>query len=422
MWAAVFAMTWLKHDYVRPASPDEIQLLMKLIDEERPNIAQGRKLWRQLSEGWNLVASSAQLTHDLPPELESFVELANDAEEVLFSQHSDWQLIGPLQRDDYLYIAVTEPDFYQLFETHDRILVVGAMILVVTLLCLALVWSLTKPIRQLQHAVRRLSHGNFDLESLATVRNRNDVLGRLALDIQEMVTSLQRLLSSHQQLLRDVSHELRSPLTRLQIALAIARKKDTEQLLESEHGRIERAVSQVNNLISEILDLARLQGNDSNLLQKEKLPLKQQLQMWIEDAELEFAPKQLKIEWQLPSYVVPLNADWLLIERAFDNLLRNAIRFSPEQGKLTIAVRHDQQSKPNKVEISVQDEGPGVPEQELESIFNPFAQIDFARDHAAGGYGLGLALVKRIVELHGGSVGACNQQPGLRVSLLLPQE
>lgn len=422
MWVAVFAMSYLKHDYIRGAASHEIHHLLMLMDQERPNIAEGRKLWRQLTDGWNLIAASVTRIQDLPPGLESFVEIANEQDEVLFSQQGDWQIIGPLQREGYLYLAISEPSWYQLFDVRERILVVLAMLAVVTVLCLVLVWSLTAPIRRLQKAVRQLTRGDFDLAGLEEVRHRSDELGQLAVDIVEMVSSLQRLLNSHQQLLRDVSHELRSPLTRLQIALGIARKKDTTQQLEAEHTRIERAVGQVNHLISEILDLARLQQNDPQALQKQKLPLKQQLQMWIEDAELEFVPKRLTVEWQLPNHVVPLNCDWLLIERAFDNLLRNAIRFAPEDSCLTIGVEHLQNVRPNKVAIWVEDQGPGVPEHQLDSIFNAFAQVDSARDHASGGYGLGLALVKRIMELHGGQVLASNQNPGLRISLLLPQE
>ena len=110
------------------------------------------------------------------------------------------------------------------------------------------------------------------------------------------------------------------------------------------------------------------------------------------------------------------NWDWLLIERAFDNLLRNAIRFAPAHSTIKIGMS----AKTETVELWVQDQGPGVPEDTLETIFDPFSQVDQARDHASGGYGLGLTLVKRIVELHGGSVVASNQTPGLRVLMTLP--
>lgn len=422
MVAAVVMLNWLKHDYVRAANAAEIQQLITLMDQERPNLAEGRKFWRALREGWNLVAVPIASPQSLPAEFEDFVELANQQDAVLFSQYNDWQMLGPLQRNHYLYLAVAQPSWFRLFKTHDRLLAIFAMILVVTVLCFILVWRLTAPIQKLQVAVRHLTKGDLDMQRLQEVQQRKDELGHLATDIIDMVQSLQRLLHSHQQLLRDVSHELRSPLTRLQIALGIARKKDSQQQLASEHNRIERGVEQVNHLISEILDLARLQESDQQLLQKQKLPLKQQLQMWIEDAELEFAPKRLSIDWQLPNYVVPLSCDWLLLERAFDNLLRNAIRYAPEGTSLGVGVAQSEHSRPAWVRIWVEDQGPGVPEQQLSEIFNAFAQVDSARDHASGGYGLGLALVKRIAELHGGRVEATNQQPGLRITMILPQE
>ena len=108
--------------------------------------------------------------------------------------------------------------------------------------------------------------------------------------------------------------------------------------------------------------------------------------------------------------------DWMLVERAFDNLLRNAIRFAPAGSELLIGAAISGES----AELWVQDQGPGVPEEELLRIFDPFTQVDSARDHAAGGYGIGLALVKRIVELHDGSVLAENRFPGLRITMRLP--
>jgi len=239
----------------------------------------------------------------------------------------------------------------------------------------------------------------------------------LAGEVMDMAGALQRLLHSHQQLLRDVSHELRSPLTRLQIALGIARKKDQQNLLQAEHSRIERAVQQVDGLVSQILDLARLQQSDSALLQLQTLPLQEQLQEWVDDAEPELQQKQLQIDWQLSAGALPCRWDWLLIQRAFDNLLRNAIRFAPAGSVLQVGLS----SSHGLVSLWVQDQGPGVPEEQLESIFDPFTQVDSARDHAAGGYGLGLALVRRIVELHEGMVTASNAYPGLRVVMRLPQ-
>jgi two-component system sensor histidine kinase CpxA len=231
-----------------------------------------------------------------------------------------------------------------------------------------------------------------------------------------MAASLQRLLHSHQQLLRDVSHELRSPLTRLQIALGIARKKDTENRLGAEHARIERAVTQVDSLIGQMLDLARLQEQDQHQLQLSDGVVQEYLEQWLADADLEMAARRVSAAVNWPAEPMSAMWDWLLIERAFDNLLRNAIRFAPEGSALTISLQHQQ----DELVINIRDRGPGVPDDQLTRIFDAFTQVDSARDHAAGGYGIGLALVKRIAELHGGRVIAANAMPGLSVSLVIP--
>ncbi|WP_430460616.1 ATP-binding protein [Thalassolituus sp. LLYu03] len=416
MWAAVLTNEWIEDDYFRPASQAETLHLVRMMDTQRPIIAEGRKLWRRVRPGWNLVAVPVDMLSQLPHDLEEFVDQAEDADAVLWGQNDGWLIIGPLQRQDYLYMAVARQEWQSVLDNEDRWLVPAAMVVVVTLLCFVLVWSLTRPIRRLQKTVRQLAAGNFDVSGLRRDLYRHDEIGLLATEVTDMAGALQRLLHSHQQLLRDVSHELRSPLTRLQIALGIARKKDQQGLLAAEHDRIERAVGQVDGLVAQILDLARLQQTDSRQLQADERTVRHEVEEWLLDAELEISNKQLTLATELPDEKIKASWDWMLMERAFDNLLRNAIRFSPAGAQLkagvTISAGH--------AELWVQDQGPGVPEEERERIFAPFTQVDPARDHAAGGYGIGLALVKRIVELHEGNVRAVNHTPGLRVTMLVP--
>jgi two-component system, OmpR family, sensor histidine kinase CpxA len=234
-----------------------------------------------------------------------------------------------------------------------------------------------------------------------------------------MAEATHRLLQSQQQLLRDVSHELRSPLTRLQIALGIARKKDQQGVVSKELARIERAVAQVENLISQILDLARLSQLDTAALMREQEAVDLMLNNWLEDAELEIANKQLQLQFVNELGGREVSWDWILIERAVDNLLRNAIRYSPEGGQLSVNLAT---LSNGLIAITIADQGPGVPDDMLDAIFAPFTQVDQIRSPGAvnSGYGLGLALVRRIVELHGGSVIARNRNPGLEVVLLLP--
>ncbi|AHK17065.1 MAG: ATP-binding protein [Thalassolituus sp.] len=416
MFTAVLTGLWIEDDYLREATPSETLLLVRMIERQRPVMVEDRKLWRRIRPGWNLVAAPMDMVSQLPHDIEEFVDEAADRSQVLRGQNDGWLLVGPIRRGDYLYVAVSRIGWQSILEDEGRWMLPAAMVLVVTILCFVLAWSLTRPIRRLQYAVKQLGGGDFDMSALKVDGRRRDEIGALTNEVVDMAASLQRLLHSHQQLLRDVSHELRSPLTRLQIALGIARKKDTENRLGAEHARIERAVTQVDSLIGQMLDLARLQEQDQHQLQLSDGVVQEHLEQWLADADLEMAARQVSAAINWPAEPISAMWDWLLIERAFDNLLRNAIRFAPEGSALTISLQHQQ----DELVINIRDRGPGVPDDQLTRIFDAFTQVDTARDHAAGGYGIGLALVKRIAELHGGRVIATNAMPGLSVSLVIP--
>jgi len=416
MAVAIGVIIWLEDDYYREATVQETRLLRSIVETQRPILAEERRFWRRLRPGWNLVITPLDNISQLPHDIEEFADEAAERTQILWGQDDGWQLLGPVRRGNYLYVAVARRGWQGVFENENRWVIPMVMVLVVTLMCSLLAWSVTRPVRRLQGAVKRLGKGDFDMSVLNKSYRRHDEIGALTQEVIDMAGALQRLLHSHQQLLRDVSHELRSPLTRLQIALAIARKKDTEGLLDSEHQRIERAVGQVDNLIGQMLDLARLQQQDQAELLCEEDIVQERLEEWLDDAEIECNDHKLKIRCDITSEPITARWDWLLVERAFDNILRNAIRFSPEGGELVISCLQ----KGEQVELAVRDSGPGVPEEELNRIFDAFTQVDSARDHASGGYGIGLALVRRITELHNGRVIAENQAPGLKVTLSMP--
>ena len=140
--------------------------------------------------------------------------------------------------------------------------------------------------------------------------------------------------------------------------------------------------------------------------------------IWLQDAELELAHKQISVAWQLKEEEVFCNIDAVLMQRAFDNVLRNAIRFSPEGGILTITL----ENTAGELTFAIADQGPGVAEEQLEEIFAPFTQADHSRSHASGGYGIGLAMVKRILNMHHGEVKASNiEDAGLSVQWTWPE-
>jgi len=420
MTVATLSFQWLQDDFHRPLEMREQMLLQRIAESRQPLKIKKRGLWRQLQPGWNIVKFKESQLNDISHDIAEFYEHAVVEQQSLWGQEDGFVMMGPMVHRDQIYIAVSRYHWRHSLDEGERWLIPFLVVVMVSLLCGALAWHLTSPIRRLRQAAKKLSAGDFDISDLRSNLNRGDELGDLSIEFVDMADSLQRLLQSHRQLLRDVSHELRSPLTRLQIALGIARKKDVNSSLQAEHDRIERASGQVANLVTQILDLAKLQQEGE--LTTERLDLVRLFKTWLQDAELELAAKKITVEWQLQEEEIFYPVDAVLMQRAFDNVLRNAIRFSPEGGTLTLSLsRVGQQLK-----FRMTDQGPGVSEDQLEDIFAPFTQADQSRNHAAsgygGGYGIGLAMVKRILDMHHGDVQANNvADSGLCVEWSLPE-
>lgn len=416
MTVATTSFQWLQNDYHRPLHIQEQHLLQRIADSIQPLKIQKRGLWTRLQPGWNIIRFKESQLNDIPYDVAKFYEHALAEQQTLWGQEDGYVMMGPMLHNDQIYIAVSRYHWRHSLDEGERWLIPFLVVFMVSLLCAVLAWHLTRPIRRLQKAAKQLSGGDFEVKDLRSNLNRGDELGDLSIEFVEMADSLQRLLQSHRQLLRDVSHELRSPLTRLQIALGIARKKDTNSELKSEHDRIERASLQVSNLVTQILDLAKLQQEGD--LTTEHMDLVRLFKVWLQDAELELAHRNIQIQWQLPSEEVYCDIDTVLMQRAFDNVLRNAIRFSPEAGILILRL----EKKGKNIVFQLRDQGPGVDEAQLIEIFSPFTQADHSRNHANGGYGIGLAMVKRIINMHHGEVSASNNlDSGLCIEWTIPE-
>lgn len=415
MTVATLSFQWLQDDFYRPLQLREQHLLQRIAENMQPIKIKKRGLWARLQPGWNIVRFKESQLNDIPHDIAEFYEHAVAEQQSLWGQEDGYVMMGPLVHREQIYIAVSRYHWRHSLDEGERWLIPFLVVLMVSILCGVLAWHLTSPIRRLQKAAKQLSGGDFNVSGLRSNLSRSDELGDLSVEFVEMADSLQRLLQSHRQLLRDVSHELRSPLTRLQIALGIARKKDTNSELQAEHDRIERASIQVSNLVTQILDLAKLQQEGD--LTTECMDLVSLFKIWLQDAELELAHKKIQVEWQLSSDEVYCDIDTVLMQRAFDNVLRNAIRYSPEGGLLTISLN----KRGSQVSFTLCDQGPGVDEHQLEEIFSPFTQADHSRNHANGGYGIGLAMVKRILNMHHGEVSARNiPEGGLCLEWSLP--
>lgn len=280
-------------------------------------------------------------------------------------------------------------------------------------LCMVLARYLVVPIRRLQRATRSLAKGNLSARSGMNVALRQDELGELARDFDYMAEQVGTLLHSKERLLRDVSHELRSPLTRLTISLALARRKTPEAMVE--HDRIELEVQRLDQLIGQIIHFSRIQ-NGTDKASQVNVSLDALVEQLVEDGDFE-AQARNKAVVSKHSEAISLVAMPELLGSAIENIIRNAIRFTPEETGVEVWLSSD--SKTSAV-VRVRDYGPGVPEEALEELFEPFFRVDDTRGKENNGTGLGMAIASAAVKLHGGTISARNANPGLEVTIRLP--
>ncbi|MCU1716512.1 sensor histidine kinase [Pseudomonas sp. 5P_3.1_Bac2] len=283
----------------------------------------------------------------------------------------------------------------------------GIAVLVLTCFSLWLTLSITRPLNRLRGAVHDLGQTAYQKSSLAKLAGRRDELGVLAADFNRMGERVQGLISSQRQLLRDVSHELRSPLARLRIALALTERANSAEQ-QKYWPRLSQECDRLEALISEILDLARVDA-DSGAAQP--VAIAALLGKVCDDARIEAPHQQINIQVE-PN--LSLNGWPDLLQRALDNLLRNALRFNPAGQAIELQARRNAE----QLIVSVRDHGPGVAAEHLAHLGEPFYR---APGQANSGHGLGLAIARRAAERHGGSLLLANHpQGGFSASLQLP--
>lgn len=278
------------------------------------------------------------------------------------------------------------------------------------IMSLMLTWSLVRPIEKLRKTVRALAHGTLDARAGSSVSRRSDEIGELGRDFDDMATRIEDLVSAQQRLLSNVSHELRSPLTRLQVAMGIVRQKAPDGL-DRALDRIERESDRLENMIAQILKLSRFE-NDMHHIEWQIIDLDDIVTKVVEDARFEAVPRKIGIELAIDK-PLRMTGDAQLLHSTVDNVLRNALRFSPENGHIKVCM----QQQNTTVLIRIIDQGPGVPEDKLARLFDPFYRLDQSNT----GAGLGLNIALQAVQLHEGRISATNAEPtGLAVQIKIP--
>jgi two-component system sensor histidine kinase CpxA len=370
------------------------------------------------------------------PGLQAFLDTLNrvyDARGIL-TDETGRDLLTNQDRSDLMRRA-RRPYFYQIFRTGDAMVSraaddgrywfffivprvrVGSWFLLPehifvmaagVLLCYWLALYLTSPVRQLEKAVERFGRGDL---SARVGSNRRDELGQLARTFDRMAGRIGTLLTAERRLLLDISHELRSPLARLGVAVELARSGDDANLALN---RIQKESDRLNALVGQLLQVTRAEGDPSSL-RHAPLRLDELVRQLVDDASIEAAAHgcELKYEKREP---VTVAGDPELLRRAVENVIRNAIRHAPRETAVEVSLARNN----GKAVVEVRDHGSGVPEEALARLFDAFYRVEGDRDRASGGTGLGLSIARRAVELHKGSIRARNARPGLEVEMELP--
>ncbi len=416
---------WFLDNAAEPIKPHHSILLndlAQLVKEQGPDGIQ-----RRIKEG------------SLPPHLHITL-IAND--KLLFPDQIrwwDWQLADQLnEKDNELrkhnpgelvlgrYIQSNQNTTFKLLlhSPHPfkrglagwRIL---AALLMSGLICYLLARYITSPIKYVSIAARKLSEGNLSARvslphSGRNNKNSTDEISQLALDFNIMADQLEQQIEGQQLLLRDVSHELRSPLARLQVAVELARQR-SDGGAENEFNRINKEVEEFDKLISQLLELPRMSSGTIAL--EESIDISSLVKFIIDDCQFEANADNKYITFHCNNashYLVQGSGE--ILKSAIENIIRNAIRHTPPEGKIEVTTSLDK----NQLLVSIRDYGEGVPDFELDKIFQPFYRVSRARERRSGGTGIGLAIAYRAIKLHNGSIEARAAQPGLEIRITLP--
>ena len=283
------------------------------------------------------------------------------------------------------------------------------LLLVGSAFCYWLARYLTAPVKKLRVATQELARGNLSAR-VGRSGSRRDELVSLGSDFDLMAEQIESLVQAQRRLLGDISHELRSPLARLNVALELARQRSGAEAAGA-LARIQREAENLNEMIGQLLTLTRLQTG-AREIQKAEFDLCRLVREIADDAEFEAQSDNRAVTLESDASCA-FTGNEQLLRRAIENVVRNAVHYTAAGTNVEITMRRAaSEVNHGEITITVRDHGPGVPDAVLEEIFRPFYRVDDARDREAGGVGLGLAIAERAIQLHGGKVTAANAPDG----------
>ncbi len=365
-----------------------------------------------------LVDNSDNDTRSIPPGAVDLLARARAEKRSEYSFDSPWLGVVRQQHGNHIYFFIAQVPQVKMFGNYVDsetgpfrtifVLIISAA------LCGLLARSITKPIRSLQRTAMDIAGGDLTARASPALAGRTDELASLAHDFDRMAERIQLLLEQQKLLLRDISHELRSPLARLTVSAELVQRGDLAAA-----ARMQADIKTLETMISDLLTLARIDAADKHS-RREPVHIGRLIQQIVKDASFEGAA-EAKTVVQTGVFDRYISGDTGLLHSCIENIVRNALKHTPGTGVVEVNIADVSNFRGSMIAITTTDEGSGVPEEALEQIFDPFFRIASQNSHKQGGAGLGLSISKRIATLYGGTIAAQNLPGcGFQLQLRLP--
>jgi two-component system sensor histidine kinase PfeS len=375
----------------------------------------------QIAENTWASVVSAKVTHVAGGELtDEFIADFNLGRGIDWKIHLYFKLnpiLGYKFTDNNTHFLITLPKHMRpgtYWKLANFLLHIALPSIILLILCRTIYQHVMLPLRKLEQATRKFSDGQFDVRVRPLMSPKNDEITALAETFDLMAERTESLIITQRQLIADLSHELRTPITRVELAVNCLQEGDTSAIT-----RIQKDTQVMRKLVEDTLTVAWLE-NEKPQLNQESLELVDLLDCIIDNARFEYP--NIKIKTALPNLLPLQKSNNRSLGQAIENVVRNALRHTPEGNNICIALTKNS----SHCELIIKDNGPGVPDQHLHNIFKPFFRIEKSRNNESNGFGLGLALAKRQIEAVGGSIIAFNLKEteselyGLGMSIKLP--